>query len=170
MKILIFSDSHGRSAGMFYAIEQDKPDAVVHLGDYTEDAGELMRAYPRLPVYSVRGNNDYASDAPYQTVITPDNVPIYLTHGHRERVSMLSSGNVAQFAREEQCGIAFFGHTHRMMMEDQNGVWVCNPGSISLPRGGPASYARLTLSGGAAQMLELVDDDGALQKVKRFSK
>ena len=36
------------------------------------------------------------------------------------------------------------------------------PGSISLPRGGPASYARLTIENGRATLLELVDEDGSL--------
>lgn len=74
----------------------------------------------------------------------------------------LSSGIVSQRAYEEHCALAFFGHTHRMMLERENGVWVCNPGSISLPRGGPASYARLTIENGRATLLELVDEDGSL--------
>ena len=49
-----------------------------------------------------------------------------------------------------------------MMLARENGVWVCNPGSISLPRGGPASYARLTIENGRATLLELVDEDGSL--------
>ena len=75
---------------------------------------------------------------------------------------MLSSGIVSQRAYEEHCALAFFGHTHRMMLERENGGWVCNPGSISLPRGGPASYARLTIENGRAALLELVDEDGSL--------
>ena len=35
-------------------------------------------------------------------------------------------------------------------------------GQISLPRGGPASYARLTIENGRATLLELVDEDGSL--------
>ena len=99
---------------------------------------------------------------PLNAVVTPGGVRIYITHGHRERVGMLSSGIVSQRAYEEHCALAFFGHTHRMMLERENGVWVCNPGSISLPRGGPASYARLTIENGRATLLELVDEDGSL--------
>lgn len=161
MKIVVFADSHGRNAGMFYVIERERPDSVIHLGDYAEDADELARAYPALPVYRVRGNNDYASDAPLNAVVTPDNVPLYLTHGHKERVSMLSPGHVARRAREEKCAVAFYGHTHRALLErSEGGVWVCNPGSISLPRGGPASYARLIIEDHKARLLELLDEDG----------
>lgn len=108
------------------------------------------------------GNNDFDPEVPLNAVVTPGGVRIYITHGHRERVGMLSSGIVSQRAYEEHCALAFFGHTHRMMLERENGVWVCNPGSISLPRGGPASYARLTIENGRATLLELVDEDGSL--------
>ena len=39
---------------MVAAIEREKPDAVIHLGDYTEDARELERIFPLLPIYRVR--------------------------------------------------------------------------------------------------------------------
>lgn len=74
---------------------------------------------------------------------------------------MLSPGHVAGRAREEGCAVAFYGHTHRALLERSgSGVWVCNPGSISLPRGGPASYARLTIEDHKARLLELLDEDG----------
>lgn len=168
MKLLVFADSHGRNIGMFAATEREKPDAVIHLGDYTEDAEELERAYPMLPVYRVRGNNDYVPDIALHGVIYPDGVPIYITHGHRERVSMLSCGVVPQRAREEGCDLAFYGHTHRMLLERIGGVLVCNPGSISLPRGGPASYARLTLENRTLCSLELVEEDGGLLKFEKI--
>ena len=44
--------------GMAYAVEQEKPDAVLHLGDHTDDAHDLGRAFPGLAIISVRGNND----------------------------------------------------------------------------------------------------------------
>ena len=71
-------------------------------------------------------------------------------------------------AREENCGLAFFGHTHRMYLERVHGVLVCNPGSISLPRGGPAGYARLTVENGQPQSIELLDEDGALLRCERI--
>ena len=155
---------------MAYAIEREKPDAVLHLGDHTDDADDIRRAFPALTIYHVRGNNDFDMSVPMNAVVTPGGVRIYMTHGHRERVGMLSSGIVPQRAREEGCTLAFFGHTHRMMLERENGLWVCNPGSISLPRGGPASYARLDIEGGMVRTLELVDEDGALLRKESFVK
>ncbi|MDO4269966.1 MAG: metallophosphoesterase [Eubacteriales bacterium] len=170
MKILVFADSHGRNIGMLYAVEQEKPDAVIHLGDHVGDARDIERAYPLLPVYRVRGNNDFEPDVALSAAITPDNVPIYITHGHKERASMLSCGIVPQKAREEGCGFAFFGHTHRMLLERIDGVVVCNPGSISLPRGGPASYARLFIEDSRVESLELADEDGGLLRRERFGR
>ena len=138
---------------MAYAIEREKPDAVLHLGDHTDDADDIRRAFPALTIYHVRGNNDFDMDVPLFAVVTVGGVRMYLTHGHRERVSMLHSGLVPARAREEGCSFAFFGHTHRMMAEREQGVFVCNPGSISLPRGGPASYARLDIEGGMVRTL-----------------
>ena len=117
MKVLVFSDSHGYNMSMAYAIEREKPDAVLHLGDHTDDADDIRRAFPALTIYHVRGNNDFDMDVPLFAVVTVGGVRMYLTHGHRERVSMLHSGLVPARAREEGCSFAFFGHTHRMMAE-----------------------------------------------------
>lgn len=134
MKVLIFADSHGYNMAMAFAVDREEPDAVIHLGDHAEDAREIERVFPAMPICRVRGNNDFDPEVPLNAVVTPGGVRIYITHGHRERVGMLSSGIVSQRAYEEHCALAFFGHTHRMMLERENGVWVCNPGSISLPR------------------------------------
>ena len=94
---------------------------------------------------------------------------MYLTHGHRERVSMLHSGLVPARAREEGCSFAFFGHTHRMMAEREQGVFVCNPGSISLPLAALTFVKRYEdIEGGMVRTLELLDEDGALLRKESF--
>ena len=169
MKILIFSDSHGYNVSMACAVEREAPDMVLHLGDHTDDVREIQQVFPQLTVCGVRGNNDYFDrDMPEHAVVTSGGVRIFLTHGHREQVYMREGKLVAQRAREENCGLAFFGHTHRMYLERVHGVLVCNPGSISLPRGGPAGYARLTVENGQPQSIELLDEDGALLRCERI--
>jgi len=153
---------------MAHIINEEKPDAVVHLGDYVYDARELMDVFPMLPIYSIRGNNDYGCREPFNAAITPDNVPIYITHGHREGVYFDSFGRVAQSAREDGCALAFFGHTHQMFLQWDRDVLVCNPGSISMPREGVPGYARLTIEDGHAIMLELLDDEGALLRMEKI--
>lgn len=161
MKILVFSDSHGHNMGMAYAVERENPDAALHLGDYAEDARDLARAFPRLMVIGVRGNNDYDTDIPLFAVATFGGVRLYLTHGHREHVYS-GTDFLAQRAREQGCALVFFGHTHRAQVEWNGGVLVCNPGSISLPRGDAASYGRLTIEHRSAQWLDILDEDGGL--------
>lgn len=153
---------------MIAAIEREKPDRVFHLGDYAGDARELAYIYPSLPVCWVRGNNDFDPDVPWETAVSIGQTRIFLTHGHRERVYMLSGGMVAQRAREEGCALAFYGHTHRMELAWDSGVLVCNPGSISLPRGGPESYARLTIEDGCPCGLALLDEDGGLLRMEKM--
>lgn len=62
MRVLVFSDTHGRRDGMDKAIAAiGGIDAVFHAGDVTRDAAYLQSRY-EFPVYQVRGNNDIASD------------------------------------------------------------------------------------------------------------
>lgn len=161
MNILVFSDSHGRALGMYGLIESEQPDAVIHLGDYYEDACDLRRSYPNLPVYAVRGNNDYDPDAPLFAVIAPGGVRMYLTHGHRERAAWSDCGVIPARAAEEGCALALYGHTHLRHDETAGGVRVMNPGSISLPRDGAASCLKLTVQGGALAAAVFLDEDGA---------
>lgn len=70
VKVLVFSDSHGYNMAMAYAIEREKPDAVIHLGDHTDDADDIRRAFPALTIYNVRGNNDFDPDVPLSAVVT----------------------------------------------------------------------------------------------------
>ena len=162
MKVLVFSDSHGRMLDVYDAVERECPDAVIHLGDCYEDACDLRRSYPDVPVYAVRGNNDWGGEAPLKTIITLEGVRMYLTHGHREGVVYHSAGQVPEYARAAGCQMALFGHTHVVYVEEIDSVTVLNPGSISLPRSGVASYAVLTLEKGKAPEITLRDTEGNL--------
>ena len=62
MKVLIFADSHGYNMAMAFAVDREEPDAVIHLGDHAEDAREIERGFPAMPIYRVRGNNDFAAE------------------------------------------------------------------------------------------------------------
>lgn len=160
MKVLVFSDSHGRMLEVYDAVERECPDAVIHLGDCYEDACDLRRSYPDTPVYAVLGNNDWGGDAPDRSVITLDGVRIYLTHGHRDGVSFCAPGKVPVRAQQQDCCLALFGHTHIAYRAVHGTVEVLNPGSISLPRRGPASYAVLELESGQVQAVWLRDTEG----------
>ncbi|MBS5145483.1 MAG: metallophosphoesterase [Butyricicoccus pullicaecorum] len=162
MRVLVCSDSHGRLLDLYDAVERETPEAVIHLGDYYGDACELRHSYPDLSVYAVAGNNDWDCNAPWNQVITLEGVRIYLTHGHHEGVSFSSCGHMVQRTQENACQLGLFGHTHIVYQGRHAGVMILNPGSISLPRQGGASYAMLSLAAGQIVETELRDTEGNL--------
>lgn len=147
MKILVFSDSHRKTGRMFRVIEEEIPDAVIHLGDVAEDVRELRLVYSDFPIYAVTGNNDLYAEDPYTRILTLDKVRMFLCHGHTLRVRASLTG-LLHCALQEQCTIALYGHTHQEEICQENGVWIINPGSISLPAYGKPSYIRMEIKDG----------------------
>lgn len=144
MKLLILSDSHKTMEYMYAAVEREKPDRIIHLGDHERDAMELGRRYPKIPLWSVCGNCDYGT-APVRMIQEVEGVRLYMTHGHTLHVKYgLLRAEYA--AREENANILLFGHTHQSMLDWHNGLWMCNPGSCS--GRGPVTYAVMELSDG----------------------
>ena len=68
MKILVFSDSHGRLGLMTDAIEKERPQRVFFLGDNYRDGQALADAYPDIPMELVRGNCDW-DKAPDELIV-----------------------------------------------------------------------------------------------------
>ena len=79
-----------------------------------------------------------------------------MTHGHYYGVSMDVYGVVDE-ARSRGCEIVMFGHTHKPMAEQRNGIWVINPGSLSYPRqeGRMPSYAVMEIARGKEPEVEI---------------
>lgn len=127
-RIAVFTDSHGDTEPMMAVIREQKPDMVLHLGDYARDAEELCREFPAMDIRYVRGNCDYGSDAP--EVLTPvvDRVRIFMTHGHRYQVkfTLYSLANAASFSGAQ---LALFGHTHESEFRQVGDVSLFNPGA-----------------------------------------
>ena len=149
MKLLVFSDSHRANiTDMLALIDEEKPDAVAHLGDLVSDVEDIHFVYPKLPVYNVRGNNDWGDDeTPNSLVVSAEHVRLFLTHGHLYGVRR-DTKRLAEAARAENCQVALYGHTHRAEVHQEDGVLVANPGSISMPyTAQPPSYLRLTIQG-----------------------
>lgn len=154
MKLLVFADSHGRTLEMHAAIAQHQPDAILHLGDYYRDAQELKRAYPEIPLYAVRGNNDW-DDARDVQVVTLGEVRIYMCHGHLARCHGRHVENLPSLARRENCTLALYGHTHCINLVQQDDLTILNCGSITRPRGSAAGYATVVVDAGEIQNITL---------------
>ena len=128
MKLLIFSDSHGCIEPMCRAVLTHAPDIVVHLGDYVGDADELRRRFPQLALVSVRGNCDYASQAPDGAEFFAGPVRVYACHGHRYNVktgpeALIRAGHALG------AGLVLYGHTHIPRQFRDGDMEVLNPGA-----------------------------------------
>ena len=133
MKILVISDSHGKNGRMELAVEQESPlDLLIHLGDL-EGGEDLLEAIAPCPVEIVCGNNDFFSVYPREKVIEIMGLRIFMCHGHNYGVSM-GTERLAEAARQRNCQIAMFGHTHCPLIRQEKDVPMINPGSISYPR------------------------------------
>lgn len=72
---------------------------------------------------------------------------VLLTHGHYYQVS-LSLNYLREEALQRGVDIVMFGHTHRPLLEQEKGLTLLNPGSISYPRqeGREPSYMVIEIS------------------------
>lgn len=143
MRVLVFSDSHGAVEPMCLAVERHKPDLVLHLGDLARDAEDLARHFPGLDVRSVQGNCDGRNcDAPEFLQFNIDALPVYMTHGHRQRVKfgLHALANAVHFSGAK---LGLFGHTHATEYKKMGDVTLFNPGSVGF--GG--TYGLITVKG-----------------------
>lgn len=141
MKCLVFSDSHGHLEYMKRAVEEEKPDRVLHLGDVVRDARGLHKAFPDLPMDWVRGNCDgYAGDTddPEEKEVFFAGRRLWMLHGHTYGVKM-GTGMLTEAARSRGVDVVLFGHTHTPLCDRSGSLWIVNPGTVSgLPQ---ATYA-----------------------------
>ena len=150
-KIIIISDSHGDRGALasVLATEQDA-DALIFLGDGLSDLA-AVRASCRCPmVYEVRGNCDYDKSVPPERLVAFENLLLFFTHGHGYEVKA-TLGPLLRAAKQREADIVLFGHTHTPHLEQVEGIWVFNPGSVSIPRTRRPSYGILTITNGVPQ-------------------
>ncbi len=132
MKILVLSDSHSGQSFMRRCIEVVQPDAMIHLGDYFQDAEAMEEEYPGIPMYKVPGNCDRYRCPPDQPEILIQKVfgaELYMTHGHRHNVKLTIS-RLLKDARASRAAAVLYGHTHEADCTlEADGLWILNPGS-----------------------------------------
>ena len=169
MKAIVFSDSHNSVWLMNDLVEKfhSKIDCIIHLGDCTEDTSDFE--IKGIKLFQVRGNNDYDSMYPSERTITIAGKRIYMTHGHRQRV-YYGTDTLYYTAAQEQADIALFGHTHIPYLENEGGIIIMNPGSISLPRGGnERSFAFITIENNKITASVMAAYPGGVKKLKSLS-
>ncbi len=142
----MISDTHGRTdkAVEIYGTLRDI-DLIVHLGDYCNDAQKIKNCL-NVPLIGVKGNMDGSFARDGYHILGTDFGRIFLAHGHMENVKH-GLENIIYKAESLQCRAAFFGHTHVPLFREAQGLYLLNPGSLSLPTGGrKGSYAVATVT------------------------
>ena len=118
MKIVILSDTHGLLRPR--VVEYLKTaDVILHAGDINKpDIVEQLRQY--APLYVVRGNNDkeWAKALPHDLTVTLDGLRFYMVHNKKEAAPDLANTDVV-----------VFGHSHKYLQEEKDGILWLNPGS-----------------------------------------
>ncbi len=131
MKILVFSDSHGRINPMLEAVGKYNPDAVFHLGDVMADADQISIAFPTLKLYKVAGNCDYfLQNSPLEQLAYLDGKTILYLHGHTQSVK-LGLDSALYKAESLQANILLFGHTHVRLKKQFGELLAVNPGAAA---------------------------------------
>ena len=132
MKILVLSDSHAGLSFMRHAISSIKPDAVIHLGDYYDDAETMQEEFPHIAFHLVPGNCDRSrmyKIVPETLCYGVCGVRLLMTHGHVQGVKM-DLGRLISDAKAMDVQAALYGHTHQAdCHREDDGLWVLNPGS-----------------------------------------
>lgn len=146
MRILVFSDSHGALHSVLSVIERH-PDIneIFFLGDSTKDIDAVKKQFNNKNFYIVSGNCDFCSEFPSSQIKTIENNRIFFCHGHRYGVKYTLE-SIKATARENNCVLALFGHTHCSLTAYDDGLYIVNPGSLSSPRDGKKSYAIIDIT------------------------
>lgn len=145
MKLAILSDTHGLLRPE--VTEQLKTaDVILHGGDINKQSiVDELRQY--APLYVVRGNNDkaWAETIPHDLTVTLDGVTFYMIHNKKELPANLAGVDVV-----------VFGHSHKYVQEEKDGILWLNPGSC-----GPRRFHQeITM-----MMAELTDGKLQIKKI-----
>ena len=148
----ILSDTHGHLNDAVMRVF-DNTDAIIHAGDV--GGPEIINRLEKIaPIVAVRGNMDggrWASDLPGVEIIKVSRSLLYVLHdGYQLDLDPTSAGINA----------VIFGHTHRPLIEEKQGVLYINPGSASMPRHGYAPSVALLSVEGKTLSAKIVPLDG----------
>ena len=127
MKILVLSDSHRAMHEMRKAVQKEKPDMIIHLGDHLLDAEKLSEEFPDIPIEMVDGNCD-SSFASMEKLIEVEEKKIFICHGHAYGVKH-DLGPLKEAALEKGADIVLYGHTHIPYYDFDGRIHIMNPGS-----------------------------------------
>ena len=145
MKILIISDSHGRTDNIELIKHKiGKIDMIIHCGDGASDY-DFISDYFKCRLNGVAGNCDMFTREPQVLNLNIEGKIVHVEHGNR--LPVFDENNIIRYARDNGYSVILYGHTHVQKIVYEDGIWVVNPGSISRPRDGMPSYCIMSTDG-----------------------
>ena len=124
---IILSDTHG-AAPRELRDEIDQADYIIFAGDGYYALYNFLTENERAKFVAVCGNCDYEIGGDVQQVIEIEKVRIFLTHGHKYG-ARYSNAEIYAAAKENNCSIAIYGHSHRAENVTMDRITLFNPGS-----------------------------------------
>lgn len=162
LRILVISDTHRNVRRLKEVMDREKHvDMVLHLGDLEGHDGYVEQT-AGCRLQAVRGNCDYGSEWPADTMVEIGGHMIFMTHGHRYSVDY-GLYELEEMARGCGADIAMYGHTHCPYFEQQkDGFVILNPGSLGSPRQNPREPSYM--------IMEIDEETGKVDYHQRFLK
>lgn len=152
MKLIVTSDSHGKSSAIESAVRKhNNADVIVFCGDGYRDIDYIGYMFPTKMMIAVRGNCDWNCKLLDVQEITLCRKKIFITHGHLFGVKQ-DYGTIIAHGKSIGADIIIFGHTHRQTVFAENNMLVLNPGSIGY--------------GGSYSTIEIDEDTGKIKAVQ----
>jgi len=148
MKIVVFSDSHGKKTNIDKVLMNlgHETDCVIFLGDGHKDIDDFEALYPNIRFVKVLGNCDMWEQGLREHVFELAGKRFFITHGHMFYVKN-DYDKIIDAAREISADICMFGHTHLATVFYDGNILFINPGNIGDRR--PYSYG----------VIEIIDDE-----------
>ena len=155
MKIIVVADTDKDFERYNNVVQKNDAYCYIHLGDGAHEFADVAKLNPKKEFVFVKGDCDFCQASASQ-VLKIGKYKLFLTHGHLFDVSRGLHKLVAA-AKDEECDIALFGHTHVYRTEYVDGVYLMNPGSLGCPRGrNKPSYGIIEINDEGAVKMNIV--------------
>jgi putative phosphoesterase len=138
MRVIAISDTHGNYSALEKVLKRNTDaDWIIHLGDGEQELDRYVTSHPEIAqkIIHVAGNCDFNSISPEIFCLPVMEHKILATHGHLYGVKS-SIERLKLIAKENECDIILFGHTHVRFISREDGFYILNPGSASCPHDG----------------------------------
>lgn len=127
--LTVISDTHGARRNLTRLIgDFSISDKIVFLGDGISDLNELFEFQDKI--VAVSGNCDFSYSNQKQALFDVDGVKFLAVHGDLYGVK-LSLSRLKAYAKSVGAKVVLFGHTHKAVVVEEDGLILVNPGTLS---------------------------------------